>query len=229
MWDWYFEQPFFDAPPPREKVLTWEDADSPHGAHCLYDTLPQIKDFYRKNLRCNVAVRAYGDSLIAKYGIDFSNTMGIMWRGTESIHDGRPRMPIETYFPFMDDILNKEPNLRIMATAEEETILDPLMKRYPSAFQVSEFFMSPFKAQKKGSNPEGFSKLSGYLKGMQPALMMYLFSKCSHLVKNRSTTSCIASWLSTGQIVSLAHPENLGHGFDITKAEINGQIVPLNR
>ncbi len=232
MWDWYFEQPLFDEPPPRNKVWTWEDGvdvSKQWGDHCLYGPVSQIKAFYRKNLRFNAAVREYGDSIINKYGIDFGKTMGVMWRGTESIHDGRPRMPIETYFPFIDDVLNKEPELRIMVTAEEETIMEPLKRRYPKAFEISELFMSPFMAQKRGSNPEHYSKLPGYMRGMQPALLMYLFSKCKHLIKNRSTTSSIAGWLSTGRIVSLAHPENLGHGFDLSKAEICGEIVPLNR
>ncbi len=233
MWDWYFEQPFFKDPPPRDNVWTFEEpskeqADSLNGQH-LYETVARIKEYYKKHLRFHSAVRTLGDEIASRHGIDFSNTIGVMWRGTESIHDGRPRMGIETYFPFLDDILEKEPGLRLMCTAEEETILDPLLRRYKNAFVVDEFFMSPFKAQERGSNPEKYANVSGYRKGMQPALMMYLFSKCKHLVKNRSTVSSIASWLSDGRIVCLAHPENLGHGFDITKAEINGEIMELNR
>lgn len=239
MYEWYFEQPMFDAPPLRERVWPWEGneagpQDMPledaRRENFLYGSLSQAKEFYRKYLRFNAAVRGRGDAIIAKYGIDFTNTMGVMWRGTESHMDGRPRIPIETYYPFIDDVLAKEPDLRILATAEEQTIIDPLLRRYPKAFKVDEFFMSPYgKSHTVGDNPERFANLSGYEKGMQPAVMMYLFSKCKHLIKNRSTVSCIASWLSYGRTVSLAHPENLGHGFDITKAEIEGQIVPLYR
>ncbi len=233
MWDWYFEQPTFSSPPPRERVWTWEEpgeglAESLSTYH-LYENVDVIKEYYKRNLRFNATVRARGDAIVGKYGVDPSNTLGVMWRGTESIHDGRPRISIETYFPFIDDILEKEPGLRIMCTAEEETILDPLLQRYPNAFRVGEFFMSPFKAQCRGDNPERFANLSGYEKGMQPATLMYLFSKCKHLVKNRSTVSSIASWLSNGRTVCIAHPENLGHGFDITKAEIDGRLYDLKR
>ncbi len=89
--------------------------------------------------------------------------------------------------------------------------------------------MSPYKAQERGSNPEHFAAIPGYERGLQPATMMYLFSKCAHLIKNRSTVSSIASWLSNGRIVCLAHPENLGHGFDVTKAEIEGNLYDLQR
>lgn len=227
MYDWYFEQPFFQAPPPRTEVWTWENNQLEIGAHCLVcQPLSDLKAFYRKHFRLNGDVQARGAALVAKYGIDFSKTIGVTWRGTDCVTDGRPRMPIETYFPFLDDIFKAEPDLRIAATAEEEGVLGPLLARYPQAFVITEFLSSP-----NGSphNPERFSPVSGFERGMQPALMVWLFSQCAYYVKNRSSAAGVASWLSTGRIVSLAHPENLGHGFDVTKAEIAGEIIPLIR
>lgn len=235
--DWYFEQPHF-APgevPPREEVWQWEaKAGDKHaefvGRHCPYG-LPreELRAFYRKNLRLNAEVRRRGDALAARYGIDFNKTLAVTWRGTDCTLDGRPRMPIETYFPFIDDILAKEPGLRILATAEEETILDPLLARYPQAFTIKEWLAAPLGAK---DNPEKVLRtVSGYEKGLQPALMVYLLSKVRHLIKNRSSVASVASWLSEtdGDIVCLAHPENLGHGFDLNQAEINGRRVPLHR
>ncbi len=235
MYNWYFDQPMISDPPSRAQCRIWEWEKPPAdlakviGEHSLYGPVPQIKEFYQKYLKLNSVVNARGEALVRKYGIDFSKTIGVTWRGTDSVIDGRPRMPIQTYFPFIDDILAKEPGLRIMATAEEEGIMDPLLARYPSAFKIQEFFTTPRGRQQLGDNPERFSSLPGFERGMQPALMVYLFSKCAHYVKNRSSTGAVASWLSNGRIVCLAHPENLGHGFDITKAEINGEVIPLNR
>lgn len=231
MYDWYFEQPLFATaaatPPSREATWTWEHNPPEVGQYSLMgQPLADIKAFYRKYLKLNADVCARGQALVDKYGIDFSKTIGVTWRGTDCVTDGRPRMPIETYFPFIDDVLRDEPDLRIMATAEEEGILDPLLTRYPGSFDIQEFQKS-----KAGSrrNPERSFRVSGFERGMQPALMVYLFSQCKHYVKNRSSAAAVASWLSTGRIVSLAHPENLGYGFDITKAEINGELLPLNR
>lgn len=227
MYDWYFEQPLFETPPPRAKWWTFEAEHHEMGKYNLMSQpLSTIKAFYRKNCRLNKDVIARGEAIKVKYGIDFDKTIGITWRGTDCVTDGRPYMPIETYFPYIDDILEKEPNLRIMCTAEETEILNPLLAKYPQAFTIDEFYSSP-----KGhpQNPECISPLSGYERGMQPALMVWLFSQCKHYIKNRSSTGSVASWLSTGRIVCLAHPENLGYGFDITKAEINGEIVPLIR
>lgn len=237
MFHWYFEQPMADADEAsREASLIWEWTAPPpelakaQGEHQLYTTPSHIRAFYQKHLKLNAEVNARGAALAQKYNIDFSKTIGVTWRGTDSRMDGRPRMPIETYFPFLDNILANEPDLRIMCTAEESGILAPLLLRYPQAFMVHEFETAPTTNNPRiGDNPERFSLKSGFERGMQPALMVYLFSKCAYLIKNRASTSAVASWLSNGKTICLAHPENLGHGWDINLAEIDGKAVPLNR
>lgn len=225
-YDWYFVQPFFETPPVKDAVWTWENWKDPSPIPFMAQPLQVIKDYYKKHLKFNSVVNERGMKLVDKYNIDFSKTIGITWRGTDVVLDGRPIMPIETYFPFIDDILEKEPLLRIAATAEEEHILDPLLKRYPQAFKIEEFLSSP-----KGSrqNPERFTPVSGFERGMQPALMVWLFSKCAHYIKNRSSTGAVASWISNGRIVSLGHPENLGFPANTNTAEIEGQLYPLYR
>lgn len=226
MFDWYFKQPLFDAPPERTETWTWEYNPEAGQHNFMSQPLDVIKAYYREHCRFSDAVEARGRALAEKYAIDFGNTLAVTWRGTDCVTDGRPRLPIEVYFPFIDEIISEHPGLRIFATAEEEGVLDALLLRYPQAFTITEFYSAP-----NGSlqNPERFSPFSGYERGMQPALLVWLLSKCAHYVKNRSSMGGVASWLSTGNIVCLAHPENLGYGFDITKAEIKGQIVPLYR
>ncbi len=228
MFDWYFVQPHFPSGevPPRDKTWLWENCPET-GVHSLMSQpLAFIKEYYREKFKFNDAVEERGKALVSRYGINFDKTIGLSWRGTDSVTDGRPRLPIEIFYPFIDDILEKEPDLRICATAEEASILDPLLKRYPQAFTIDEFYASPLGCPQ---NPERFSPFSGYERGMQPALIMWLFAKCKHYIKNRSSVGFVASWLSTGNIVCLAHPQNAGFGFDLTKAEINGELVPLYR
>ena len=231
MFEWYFEQPFISGTPQADEVWTWELPD--WGAKVYTDDylfmsqpLATIKDYYKRHLKFNPTVNDRGNQLVRKYGIDFSKTIGITWRGTDIYLDGRPRMPIETYFPFIDDILEKEPDLRIMCTAEEHGILAPLLARYKSAFIIDEFYSSPHGSK---HNPERFSPFTGYERGMQPALMVWMFSKCAHYIKNRSSTGAVASWLSDGRIVSLGHPENLGFPANTDTAEIEGKLYPLYR
>lgn len=229
MYDWYFRQPdVIGAPPPRHATWNWELDGAGTGKHVLMgQPVEAIKAFYRDHFHFNGDVEARGHALANKYSLDFPNTIGITWRGTDCVTDGRPRLPIEVYFPFIDDILAEKPGLRIMATAEEEKILDPLLARYPQAFKIEEFISSP---HGHAQNPERFSPVSGFERGMQPALMVWLFSRCGYYIKNRSSTGAIANWKSENQhTVCLAHPASLSHGFDLTKAEVNGELVPLHR
>jgi hypothetical protein len=225
-YEWYFKQPLFSEIPSRDETWTWENWKDPVPVSLMAQHLSVIREYYKKHLHFNDATNERGEALANKYEIDFSKTIGITWRGTDVYLDGRPRMPIETYFPFIDDVLEKEPDLRIMATAEEETILDPLLARYPNSFKIEEFVSSPHLSK---HNPERLSEMSGYERGLQPALMVWLFSKCAHYIKNRSSTGAVASWISDGRIVSLGHPENLGFPANTNTAEIQGQLYPLNR
>lgn len=225
MFEWWFQQPKIWGIPQRNDTWTWEyDGDKMQGHSLMSQPLQVIKDYYKKHLHFNDATNARGLAITEKYGIDFSKTIGISWRGTDIYLDGRPRIPIEVYFPFIDETLEKEPDLRIMVTAEEETILDPLLAKYPNSFKIEEFVSSPFQSK---HNPERLSDLSGYEKGLQPALMVWLFSKCKHYIKNRSSTGAVASWLSDGRIVSLGHGENLGFPANNEFAEIEGKQYPL--
>lgn len=218
---WYFIQPEVEnLPTENYETLVWESFKDPIPVSLMASPLSVIKDYFKKNLIFNDYVNQRGQALVDKYGIDFTKTIGITWRGSDIYLDGRPRVPIETYYPFIDELLEKEPDLRIMATAEEETILDPLLARYPSAFKIEEFVSVPFQSK---HNPERFSAMSGFERGLQPALMVWLFSKCAHYIKNRSSTGAVASWLSDGRIVNIFHPETLGFPANTSTVEINGQ------
>jgi hypothetical protein len=227
-YNWYFKQPKIGTPPDRSEseVRVWEQWKDPSPVGFMAQPLSVIKEYYKKHLHFNDTVNARGQAIVDKYKIDFANTIGVTWRGTDNVTDGRPRLSIGTYFPFIDDILKDNPNMRIMATSEEESILDPLLARYPNSFKIEEFYSSPLGHP---HNPERFSPMSGFQRGLQPALMVWLFSKCAHYVKNRSSTGAVASWLSNGRIVSLGHPENLGFPANNDFAEIEGQLYPLYR
>lgn len=204
-YDWYFVQP---APEPCTEVWTWELGYPDAPVHLYAQPLNVIRDFYKSHLRFSDEVEARGQALVNKYGIDFDNTIGISWRGTDIYLDGRPRIPIEAYFPWIDRALEERPNARIACTAEEQGILDPLFARYSQAFLIEEFIQAPHGSK---DNPERHSKVSGFERGLQPALMVWLFSKCAWYIKNRSSAAAVASWISDGKIVSIAHPENLGY------------------
>jgi hypothetical protein len=223
-YEWYFLQPKLIGRVDEVEIHTWEHWIDPVSPSFMAQPLSVIKDYYKKNLHFNEETNKRGQAIVDRYNIDFSKTIGITWRGTDIYLDGRPRIPIEKYFRFVDELLEQEPDLRIACTAEETGILDPLLSRYPSAFLIEEFIQAPLNSK---NNPERFSPVSGYERGLQPVLMVWLFSKCAHYIKNRSSTGAVASWLSEGRIVNIAHPENLGYEKIDDMVEIEGKRYPL--
>jgi hypothetical protein len=224
MYDWYFKQPKTDTIPIRERTWTWENWVDPSHVPLMAQPLSVIKDYYKKNLHFNEETNKRGQAIVDRYNIDFSKTIGITWRGTDIYLDGRPRIPIEKYFRFVDELLEQEPGLRIATTAEENGILDPLLARYPNSFLIEEFIQAPLNSK---NNPERFSSVSGYLRGLQPVLMVWLFSKCAYYVKNRSSTGAVASWLSDGKIYCIAHSETLNYDKMDNEYEFEGKRYPL--
>lgn len=225
-YDWYFKQPKQADPLPESMcdTWTWETWQDTSPVPFMAQPLKVIKDYYKKHLHFNDETNRRGQAIVDKYNIDFSNTIGITWRGTDAKTDGRIRIPIETYFRFIDDILKDNPTARIMCTAEEESILDPLLTRYPNAFKIEEFYSAPLNGLQ---NPERFSPLSGYERGLQPVLMVWLFSRCAWYIKNRSSTGAVASWLSNGKIINIAHEETLSYHKMDNEVEIEGIKYPL--
>jgi hypothetical protein len=223
MYEWYFKQPN-NFVKEDSTTFTWEHWIDPVSPSFMSQPLSVIKDYYKKNLHFNEETNKRGEELVKKYNIDFSKTIGITWRGTDIYLDGRPRIPIERYFRFVDEIMERNPDFRIAATAEEIGILDPLLARYPNAFLIEEFIQAPLNSK---NNPERFSPVSGYERGLQPVLMVWLFSKCKHYIKNRSSTGAVASWLSDGRIVNIAHEETLSYLKMDDQVEIEGIKYPL--
>jgi hypothetical protein len=228
-YEWYFKQPFADKPIGLTETWIWEFENWGCGINTtnyqlISEPLQVIKDYYKKHLYFNDYVNKRGQEIVDKYKIDFSKTIGITVRGTDNVTDGRVTMPIEAYFKYIDMAIEKIPDAKIMCTAEEKEVLQPLLDKYPQAFNIDEFYSSP-----KGSlqNPERHIPISGFERGLQPVLMVWLFSKCAWYIKNRSSTGAVASWLSDGQIVCLAHAETLNYDKMDNEVEINGKRFPL--
>lgn len=230
-YSWYFKQPMGQIA--MDNQWTWEIDGDKFGHHNLMtQPLNVIKEFYKKHLIFNEETNRRGQLIANKYNIDFSKIIGICWRGgdiyLESLNgnQGRKYTSIEYYFEWIDKALEAIPDAKIACTSEEQEILEPLFKRYPQAFLIEEFYQVP-----KGSqhNPERVSPMSGYERGLQPALMVWLFSKCVWLIKNRASTSAVASWCSDGEIVNICHTEVLGFPPHLEGVEYKGQIYPLSK
>jgi hypothetical protein len=217
MFDWYFKQPHCPYKDKATGVWTWEKENwgenvDTNDYSLISSPVKTIRNYYKHNLIFNDEVNARGQALVEKYNIDFSKTIGVTWRGTDIYlesqngNKGRHYIPIERYFKWIDKALEEIPDALIMCTSEEAGRLDPLLQRYPQAFVVEEFTSAPHGSK---HNPERFMPKSGFERGMQPVLIMWLMSKCAWYIKVRSSMAAIAGWISDGNIVSIGHSEGL--------------------
>src|SRR5688572_30807450 len=109
MYEWYFNQPKSNGDLNKfENTYTWEHWIDPVSPSFMSQPLSVIKDYYKKNLHFNEETNKRGQEIVNRYNIDFSKTIGITWRGTDIYLDGRPRIPIERYFRFIDELLEQE-------------------------------------------------------------------------------------------------------------------------
>ena len=195
MFEWYFDQPWCQAErPSATPIWVYEDSHAITSRHPIDD----FSAFYRHYLLFNNDVAARLDALLTRYGLRPEHAIAVSWRGTDNVIDGRPRTPIEKYFPVIDAILEAEPDIAIVAKPEERGATETLLHRYPKAIVPSEFFIAD--AGEKQMQ-DWVSPASGYERGMQAVLLILLFSKCKYLLKNNANLSDIATRLSVGKVI----------------------------
>lgn len=196
MFDWYFHQPWCEQDrAAADETWRWEHAYVLADRHPIVD----LSAFFRRYLIFNADVADRFERLSSSYGLHPSRTIALAWRGTDNVVDGRPRVPIESFFPVVDRLLDAEPDLAIVAKPEERGAAEMLLRRYPNAIVPQEFFIA------ESGEPlmqDWVNPASGYERGMQVALLMLLYSKCRYLLKNNANLSDIATRLSTGTVFS---------------------------
>jgi len=221
-YEWWFEQPFRRDNPPRDVTWLWESG-WPAVPGLMNQGLPAIKAWYQKYLIIKPEIVARADALLAKYNVTPDNLIGTSWRGCEAAFDPdrgplvpnaggqeHSRESIENYFPHIDAILEKEPHLKIFATAEEDQVAEKIVARYPNnAFMMSEFFKAPRGYGSVGQPQQSgwINPASGYERGVQTCILISILSRCKHYVKNRSNMSQTASYLSNNHVVYVNCPE----------------------
>jgi hypothetical protein len=196
MFEWYFDQPWFQT----ERLSTtpiwvYEDSDAITSRHPIDD----VSGFYRKHLLFNNDVAARLDVLLRRYRLRPEQAVAVSWRGTDNVIDGRPRTPIEKFFPVIDEILEADPDIAIVAKPEERGVTETLLHRYPKAIVPSEFFIAD--AGEKQMQ-DWVSPAPGYERGMQVVLLILLFSRCKYLLKNNANLADIATRLSAGKVIN---------------------------
>ena len=197
MFEWYFHQACCRAHPSTAPIWAYEDSHPVITRHPIAD----YRAFFRQHLLFNRDVTERLENLVARHGLCLDNTIAVSWRGTDNVIDGRPRVTIEQYFPVIDRILEVARDFDLFVKAEEQGATDTLLRRYPKAIALPEYFTA---SAGETQMQDWVSPASGYERGMQVVLLILLFSKCKFLLKNNANLSDIATRLSFGRVINIA-------------------------
>lgn len=208
IWEWYFEQPH-GLPIGTPYNHVWEFSDDGNNGFLKYDhfspeNLALKRSVFPRLLRPVCAVTHLADKLLKEYRINPENTVAVQFRGNDSLHDTIPsrkgRKTLEHYYAVIDEAISRHPGFKVWIQTDDVSICADFMRRYPQSVRVNYF--------EQLSSPNQYtdrcSPKSGYDRGLDPAAMMVMLSRCAVMVKSVSNLADVAAALGTGEIIHIA-------------------------
>jgi len=208
IWDWYFEQPHCIS---SDDTIsdTWIFVDGEHKEYFKYDyftpeDMAHKRSIFPRLLRPLKAVHDLAYSLFKEYGIDPSKTVAVQFRGNDSLHDTIPsrkgRPTLSHYYGIINEVLGRNPGFRIWIQTDDAEISNDFIKKYPDSVKVKYF-----ETIHHASNlyTDLVSPKPGYQRGLDPAAMMVMLSRCAVMIKSVSNLADIAAALGNGEIIHI--------------------------
>ena len=203
-----FEQPH-GINPDAEFSDTWPFVDGDHKEYFKYDhfspeDLAHKRSIFPRLLSPVKAVHDLADSLLKAYDIDPTKTVAVQFRGNDSLYDTIPtrkgRPTLSHYYGIVDEVLGRYPGFKVWIQTDDSEISSDFRKRYPNSVQVKYFetIHSP------NLYTDYVSPKSGYQRGLDPAAMMVMLSRCAVMVKSVSNLADVAAALGNGEIIHLS-------------------------
>ncbi len=212
-WLWWLEQPMVAEAPLAAPLWVYEDpawraqcpiaGDLPWNAQTA-EAIARLRAIVPSLLKIQERVRLLGDGLFARHGLDPAKAVAISIRGTDK-HAEAHAAPAEAYVPVLERLQAQHPGLALWVQAEEAAANAWIRGRFPGAMVMEEFYQVGAAPGFIGSGrmADRTNPKSGYARGLDAVLLLYLFSRCAVLVKNASNLGDLAAGLSTGEIVGV--------------------------
>ena len=127
----------FEARPRRgtDQPEPWPSFDR-HGVYVSFP-LEVLKTYGDLYFRPHGRVTAYADGLAAKYALDLSNTIVLLYRGTDKSTEIEPAAPA-SYASVARALMAREPGLRVLCQTDQAQARDAILDSIPEAVWFSE-------------------------------------------------------------------------------------------
>ena len=162
-----------------------------HGIYVSFplDVLATYADAY---FRPHARVRAYADQLAAAYALDLSNTVVLLYRGTDKTIEVAPAAP-EDYAAVAQSLLAREPGLQVLCQTDQAQALDVMLRALPGAIWFRELPVTQGNLPIHRLDVTAEFSLSKSDLALRLLAMTYLVSRAKYVVAH---TGNLAAWVA---------------------------------
>ena len=163
---------------------------SPIDHHGVYRDLrfdkltPYISNYFAPS----EIVRKQLNELVNKYEIDYNNTIGLAYRGTDKFTELTP-VPPRYYATEVQRLISKNPRLRVLLQTDQEQIRDIFAKELGE----SVFYFSELPVTKSSTGIHNMSRedwgISNFEFGVMLLAVVNIFAKCKYVVTHTGNVS----------------------------------------
>ncbi len=163
---------------------------SPINHHGVYRDLrfdkltPYIENYFAPS----EIVKKKVDELVRKYKIDYSNTIGLCYRGTDKFTELVP-VPPHYYVDEIRRLIRKNPRLRVLLQTDQEQVRDTFMRD----LGVRVFYLSELPVTKSSIGAHKISRedrgLSNFEFGITLIAVVNILAKCRYVVTHTGNVS----------------------------------------
>ena len=171
-------------------VLAKLSYTNPHGVYqdLNFEKLnPYISNYFVPS----EIVREKMDEIVHKYKIDYGNTVGLWYRGTDKFTE-HPPVPPHYYVAEIRKLVRKNPRLRVLVQTDQEQVRDIFVRELgEQVFYLNELPVtkSSIGIHKMSSEERG---LSNFEFGVMLLAVVNMFAKCKHVI---TYTGSIGLWI----------------------------------
>jgi len=158
--------------------------------HGVYRDLPfdKLTPYIENYFTPSEIVRNKLDELVNKYEIDFNNTIGLWYRGTDKFTELTP-VPPRFYTNEVQRLIPKNPRLRVLLQTDQEQIRDIFVRELGERV----FYFSELPVTKSSIGIRNVSRedrgISNFEFGITLLAVVNIFAKCRYLVTHTGNVS----------------------------------------
>jgi hypothetical protein len=144
----------------------------------------EFNQLLRKYFKMSDKQQLLFEEIIKKYSIDPTNTLGILYRGTDKYTERAP-VDVNVFLNKAKDILSLNPELRIMITTDQQQVRDLFVASFPDNC----FFLEEMPYVTNNIVPHNHEHVDKYLLARYFEISIRILAQCKFLICSYSNST----------------------------------------